>query len=148
MFLQAHLYQALFPQGQFQIPAPNVASHTDVLRGSPRIPTLRTFADLSRKKRRPITADFQIWKVHFGPWEISHSTLWLQKRLERSHERWRPYSFRTNYSVNSQAFVLVATLTIWPKKLAWRLNLLNGSRLYYKTITCEKKFCLLFSLTR
>ena len=27
-------------------------------------------------------------------------------------------------------------------------KLLNGSRLYYRTITCEKKFCLLFSLTR
>ena len=29
-----------------------------------------------------------------------------------------------------------------------RLNLLKWSRLYYKTITYEKKFCLLFSLTR
>ena len=27
------------------------------------------------------------------------------------------------------------------KKLPLRLNLLNGSRLYYKTTTCEKKFC-------
>ena len=26
-----------------------------------------TKADLSGKKRRPITADFQIWEVHFGP---------------------------------------------------------------------------------
>ena len=26
--------------------------------------------------------------------------------------------------------------------------MLNGSRLYYTTITCEKKFCPLFSLTR
>ena len=26
--------------------------------------------------------------------------------------------------------------------------MLNGSRLYYKTITCEEKFCLLFNLTR
>ena len=29
-----------------------------------------------------------------------------------SHERLKPYSFRTNYSVNSQAFVLVAILRI------------------------------------
>ena len=34
-----------------------------------------TKADLSEKKRRPITADFQIWEVHFGPWEISRLTL-------------------------------------------------------------------------
>ena len=31
------------------------------------------------------------------------------------------------------------------EKLPSRLNLLNGSRLYYKTIRCEKKFCLLLS---
>ena len=36
--------------------------------------------------------------------------------------------------------MLVATLRIsLTKKLPRRLNLLNGSRLYYKTITCEKK---------
>ena len=46
--------------------------------------------------------------------------------------------FRTNYSVNLQAFVLETTLTISLKKLPWRLNLLNGSHLYYKTINCEK----------
>ena len=80
-------------------------------------------ADLSGKKRRPITADFQIWKVHFGPWEISRLTLKLQNRSERSHERWRPDSFRTNYSVNSQAFVLVVTL-----------------RIALKIITSESKF--------
>ena len=45
----------------------NVASHADVLRGSSRVPAPRTSADLSQKKRRPITADFQIWEVHFGP---------------------------------------------------------------------------------
>ena len=45
---------------------------------------------------------------------------------------------------NSQAFILVATLTISLKKPRG-LNLLNGSRLYYKAITCEKK---ILSLTR
>ena len=50
----------------------------------------------------------------------------------------RPYSFRTNYSVNSQAFVLEATLTISSEKLPRRLNLLNGSQLYHKTIKCKK----------
>ena len=55
--------------------------------------------------------------MHFGRWEILCLTLWLQKRSERSHERWRPYSFRTNYSVNSQAFILVATLRISLKKI-------------------------------
>ena len=56
----------------------------------------------------------------------------------------RPYSFRTNYSINSQAFVLEAHKLI-EKKIPRRLNWLNESRLYYKTIKCEKKFCLLFS---
>ena len=47
----------------------NIASHAHVLRGSSRVPARRTSADLSekKKKRRPITADFQIWEVHFGP---------------------------------------------------------------------------------
>ena len=36
------------------------ASHADVLRGSSRVPAPRTSADLSGKKRRPISADFQI----------------------------------------------------------------------------------------
>ena len=44
-----------------------LASHADVLRGSSRVPAPRMSADLSGKKRRPITADFQIWEVHFGP---------------------------------------------------------------------------------
>ena len=50
-------------------------SHADVLKGSSRVPAPRTSADLSGKKRRPITADFQIWEVHFGTWEISRFTL-------------------------------------------------------------------------
>ena len=44
-----------------------LASHADVLRGSSRVPAPRTSADLSGEKRKPITADFQIWEVHFGP---------------------------------------------------------------------------------
>ena len=41
--------------------------NADVLRGSSRVPAPRTSADLSGKKRRPVTADFHIWEVHFGP---------------------------------------------------------------------------------
>ena len=44
-----------------------LASHADVLRDSSRFAAPRTPADLSGKRRRPITADFQIWEVHFGP---------------------------------------------------------------------------------
>ena len=47
-----------------------VASHTDVLRGPSHIPAPLMSADLSGKKCRPITADFQIWELHFGPLEI------------------------------------------------------------------------------
>ena len=43
---------------------------------------------------------------------------------------------------------LMATLRISLKKLPRRFNLLNRSGLYYKKKTCEKKFFLLFSLTR
>ena len=52
-----------------------LASYTDVLRGLSCVPAPRTSADLSGKKRRPITAEFQIWEVHFGPWEVSRLTL-------------------------------------------------------------------------
>ena len=64
-------------------------------------------------------------------------------RLQKRSEGWRPYTFRTKYSVNSHAFVREATLTISVKILPRRLNLPNGSRLYYKTINCEKTsaFC-------
>ena len=90
-----------------------LAFQADVLRGSSRVPDPGTSTDLSKKQ----TADFQIWEVHFGPWEISRLTLQLMKRLQRSHERWRPDSFRKNYSVNSQAFVLVVTLIISLEKI-------------------------------
>ena len=64
-------------------------------------------------------------------------------RLQKRSEGWRPYTFRAKYSVNSHAFVREATLTISVKILPRRLNLPNGSRLYYKTINCEKTsaFC-------
>ena len=44
-----------------------LASHADVFRGSSGVPAPLKSADLSGKKRRPITADFQIWEVHFRP---------------------------------------------------------------------------------
>ena len=44
-----------------------IACHVDVLGGSSHVPAPRTSADLSGKKPRPITADFQIWEVHFEP---------------------------------------------------------------------------------
>ena len=52
-----------------------LASPADILRRASRVPSPRTSADLSGKKSRPITADFQIREVHFGPWEISRLTL-------------------------------------------------------------------------
>ena len=45
----------------------HVASQADILRGSSRVPAPRASADLSGRKPRPITADLQIWEVHFGP---------------------------------------------------------------------------------
>ena len=52
-----------------------LASPADIPRRASSVPSPGTSADLSGKKRRPITADFQIWEVHFGPWEISRLTL-------------------------------------------------------------------------
>ena len=55
---------------------------------------------------------------------------------------------QTTQLTHKRSYYVVATPQSHWKKLPRRLNLPNGSRLYYKTITCEKKFCLLFSLTR
>ena len=44
-----------------------LASHADVFRGSSGVPAPLMSADLSGKKRRQITVDFQIWEVHFRP---------------------------------------------------------------------------------
>ena len=41
-----------------------LASHEDVLRGSPRVPSSLTSAEMSGIRRRPITAHFQIWYVY------------------------------------------------------------------------------------
>ena len=65
-------------------------------------------ADWSGKKRRPVTVHFQICEVHFGPCEISRETQ-LQKRSQKSR---KVYTFTTNYSVNSHAFVLETALAI------------------------------------
>ena len=63
-----------------------LASLADVVRGSARVPVpLYTTAETRGKKRRPITAHFKIWEVHFGPWEISRETS-EKIRTERSRE--------------------------------------------------------------
>ena len=82
-----------------------LASHADVLRRASHVPAPLTSADLSGKKRTRLPdLGSALW------------TLW-NFPLDLTHERWRPYSFRTNYSVNLQAFVLEATLTIALEKI-------------------------------
>ena len=125
--------------GQFHIPGKTrsseiagseLASHADFLRGSSRVPAPQTSAASSGKKRRPITADFQF---HHGKCSLDLDEKFRarlsSKKDQKGIARWRPYSFRTNYSVNSHAFVLETALTISLKKLLRRFNLLNGSRL-------------------
>ena len=61
--------------GQFDCneAVPQVAFPADVLLAHHAIlPTSVCWNE--QKKRRPITALFQIWKVHFGPWEILRET--------------------------------------------------------------------------
>ena len=91
-----------------------------------------TSADLSGKNVDQIAADFQIWE-HVG------SALWNLRNFACSSRKdqkglmkvppspplppihmkgeGRPYSIRANYSVNPQAFVPEATLTISLKKI-------------------------------
>ena len=45
-----------------------------------------------------------MWEVHFKTWEISRET--SSRKDQEGLERWRPYTFRKNYSVNLHAFVL------------------------------------------
>ena len=103
------------------------ASHPDFLRGSSCVPASQTSAASSGKKRRPITADFQI---RHGKCTLHLDEKFLErlssKKDQKALARWRPYSL--NYSVNSHAFVVETALTISLKKLLRRFNLLNGSR--------------------
>ena len=79
--------------------------------------------------------------MYFRPWEISRQ-IQLQKD-PKGLERWRPYyTFGTNYPVHSrlrtrdytQKQNYLGGLIFWTR---------YGSRLYYKTIKCEKNsaFC-------
>ena len=83
----------------------------------------------------------------FEPWEILCETqsARLQKRLERSHERWKLQPFKTNYSVSTclhtRGFNI---LTISLKKITLGVDLLNRNcQLYDKAIKCQKNsaFC-------
>ena len=89
---------------------------------------------LERKKRRPVRADFQIWEVHFRPWEISHLTLWLQKRSDLKKGEDLTVLEQTTQSTHKHLYSCLPSESRW-KKLPQGLNLLNRSRLYYKTIT-------------
>ena len=125
------------------IEGPNaLASHADVLRGLSCVPAPRTSADLNGKKRRPITADFQIWEVHFGPWEISRFTLsvYISRKDHKSFMKTEDLTVleQTTQLTHKRLYLWLPSQSHW-KKLSWGLNLLNGRRLYYKTITCHKK---------
>ena len=62
-----------------------------------------------QKKRRPITALFQIWKVHFGPWEILRET---PVKIRKVSWKGKTLHFL------AQTTWLEATLTILLKKIA------------------------------
>ena len=57
---------------------------------------------------------------------------------------------QTTQLTHKRFYYVVATPTITLKNITSEVKFAesNGSRLYYKTIACEKKFRLLFSLTR
>ena len=96
--------------------------------------------ETSGKKRRPITANAQIWEVHLNL-EKFRARL-SSKKESKGDERWR-LSFKNKLPSYSHAFVLETALTISFNKLPRSFNLFNGSRLYYGTIKCEisSAFC-------
>ena len=49
------------------VPNAHIASRADILGGSSSVPAQKTSPESSGKKRRPITAHFQICEVHSGP---------------------------------------------------------------------------------
>ena len=89
---------------------PMIPSNADFLRGSLRVPAPQMSAETRGKnvdqsqhtsRSRKCTLDLEKFPAR------------LQKISKRSHERWRSYTFRTNYSVNSHAFVQ-RKYTKWP----------------------------------
>ena len=105
-----------------------------------RVPAPQMSPETSGKKRRPITANAQIWEVHLNL-EKFRARL-SSKKESKGDERWR-LSFKNKLPSYSHAFVLETALTISFNKLPRSFNLFNGSRLYYGTIKCEisSAFC-------
>ena len=128
--------------------AQTLASHADVLRGSSRVPAPRTSADLSGKN---VDQSQQTSRSGKCTLDLEKFRAWLyssrkdQKGLMKGEDL--TVLEQTTQLTHKRSYQWLPSESRW-KKLPRRLNLLNGSRLYYKTITCEKKFCLLFSLTR
>ena len=91
-------------------------------------------------RRRPITAHVQFWDVHFGASREIFRARLSSRKDQKGLEKWRPHNFRANYSVHLHAFMPETALSISLRKLPRRFNLLNGSRIYYKKIKCEKNY--------
>ena len=119
-----------------------------------------TSADLSGKNVDQIAADFQIWE-HVGSalWNLRNFAFCLHVAPEKIRKvSWkspppppthmkgegRPYSIRANYSVNPQAFVLEATLTISLKKITSEVKFAERKSALLQNNKVWKKFCLLF----
>ena len=142
----------LFPWGPWedrlflQLSCRLIASQADRLRSSSRVPAPQTSAESSVKNVDQSQHTSRSGKCTL---DLENFRARLSSRIDQKDpERWRPYTFRTNYSINSHAFVLETALTISLKNLPYRFNFLNGSRLYYKTIKCEKKILPFVQLQR
>ena len=75
---------------------------------------------MSRKKCRPITAHFQIWKGAL--WTLRNFAQDSRKDQKGVMKGEDLTLFRTDYSVNSHAFVIEATLTILLKKITSQIT--------------------------
>ena len=112
-----------------------MASHAVIVRVSTHVPAPLTSAKLTVKSIDQSQHTSRPGKCTLR--NFAHARL-SSRKDQKGLERWRPYTFRTNYSVNSHAFVLETALMISLKKLPERFNLLNRSWLYHKTIKCQK----------
>ena len=101
-----------------------------------------------RNKHKPITAHFQIWEVHFGPWEILCKTpekirkvSWKVKTLNLWNKlQWNLHS-RDTVGTKASAPQIKVSLE-W--RLGWSLFMINQQIYYFSFILSRNMLHSLF----
>ena len=96
-----------------------------------------------------ISCNFEPWDLRSALWTLRNfnDDAWLsyrkdQKGLMKGEEDLTVLE-KTTQLTHKHLYYRLPSQSHWKKLPRW-LNLLNGSWLKYKTVRCEKKFCLLF----